>query len=56
MQENNDVRFENILIDLDKKLRTQGTVKTVDKENFDKYSEGLDVDFVSMIEKLFDEK
>ena len=56
MQENNGVRFEKILIDLDKKLRTQGTVKTVDKENFDKYSEGLDVDFVSMIEKLFDEK
>ena len=56
MQESKGVRFEYILIDLDKKLRTQGVVKTVDKENFPKYSEGLDKDFVSRVEKLFDDK
>jgi hypothetical protein len=54
MQESKGVRFEYILIDLDEKLRTQGVVKTVDKENFQKYSEGLDIDFVSRVEKLFD--
>ena len=56
MQENNGVRFEYILIDLDKELRTQGVVKTVDKENFTKYSERLDMDFVSRVETLFDYK
>ena len=56
MQENNGVRFEYILIDLDKELRTQGVVKTVDKENFTKYSERLDRDFVSRVETLFDYK
>jgi hypothetical protein len=56
MQENNGVRFEYILIDLDKKLRTQGIVKTVDKENFTKYAEGLDIDFVRRVEMLFDYK
>lgn len=56
MQERDGLRFENILIDLDKKLRTQGVVKNVDKEDFEKYSEGLDMDFVSRVEKLFDEK
>jgi len=56
MQENNGVRFEYALMDLDKKLKTQGIVKTVDKENFTKYSEGLDRDFVSRVERLFDYK
>jgi len=56
MQENNGVRFEYILIDLDKELRTLGVVKTVDKENFTKYSERLDRDFVSRVETLFDYK
>ena len=56
MQENNGVRFEYILIDLDKELRTQGVVKTVNKENFEKYSKGLDMDFISRVEKLFDDK
>ena len=56
MQESKGERFEYILIDLDKKLRTQGVVKNVDKEDFLKYSEGLDMDFVSRVEKLFDYK
>jgi len=56
MQESKDISFEYILIDLDKKLRTQGVVKNVDKEDFEKYSKGLDMDFVSRVEKLFDDK
>jgi len=56
MHENKDIGFEYILIDLDKKLRTQGVVKSVDKENFEKYSKGLDKGFVSRVEKLFDDK
>ena len=56
MQDSKGERFEYILIDLDEKLRTQGVVKTVDKENFSKYAEGLDRDFISRVEKLFDDK
>ena len=56
MQEGKGLRFENILVDLDKKLINQGVVKNVDKENFEKYSEKLDIDFVNRIEKLFDDK
>ncbi len=45
--------FEDILFDFDKKIKNQGIVKTVNKENFEKYSEGLDAEFVSDVEKLF---
>jgi hypothetical protein len=48
--------FEYILIDLDKKLRAQGVSKRVNKVNFEEYSKGLDKDFISRVEKLFDEK
>jgi hypothetical protein len=54
MHEDKDIGFEYILIDLDKKLRTQGVIKSADKENFEEYSKGLDKDFVSRVEKLFD--
>ena len=56
MQEGKDIGFEYILIDLDKNLKAQGVIKNVDKENFEKYSKGLDKDFVSRVEKLFDDK
>lgn len=56
MHSDKDIGFEYILIDLDKKIRIQGVIKTVDKENFEKYSKGLNKDFISRVEKLFDDK
>lgn len=56
MHEDNDIGFEYILIDLDEKLLSQGVSKTVSKENFEKYAEGLDKDFISRVKKLFDNK
>lgn len=53
MNEDNDIGFEYILIDLDKKLRSQGVAKSVDKENFEKYAKGLNKNFISRVEKLF---
>lgn len=48
--------FEYILIDLDKKLGTQGVSKSISKVNFEEYSRGLDKDFISRMKKLFDDK
>ena len=45
--------FEYVLLDLDKKLRDEDIHKTVTKSNFDVYSKGLDKNFVSRVEKLF---
>lgn len=56
MQEDKDIGFEYVLIDLDEKLRSQGVNKTVDKENFEKYSNGLNEEFISRVEKLFEVK
>lgn len=56
MHEDKDKGFEYILIDLDKKLRAQGVSKSVSKVNFEEYSKGLDKEFVSRVEKLFDDK
>lgn len=46
--------FEDILIDLDKELKAQGVSKNVNKKNFEKYSKGLDKEFVNKIEELFE--
>jgi len=56
MNEGKDIGFEYILLDLDEKLREQGVTKSVDKENFENYAKRLDKDFISRVEKLFDEK
>ena len=56
MNADNGMGFEYALIDLDEKLRAQGVIKSVDKENFEEYSKGLDKDFISRVEKLFDNK
>lgn len=56
MQEDKDIGFEYVLIDLDKKLRAQGVDKAVDKENFEKYSNELNEEFISRVEKLFEVK
>lgn len=45
--------FEEVLIDFDRKLRSQGITKSVNKDNFEKYAEGLDEEFTSRVEKLF---
>lgn len=45
---------EAILSDLDKQLKDQGVNKSVSKNNFDKFSEGLDKESVSETEKLFE--
>ncbi|MFL0246087.1 hypothetical protein [Candidatus Clostridium stratigraminis] len=56
MIEDKGVGFEYILIDLDKKLKTQGVTKTVNKTNFDNYAKDLDKSFVSRVEQLFNNK
>lgn len=45
---------EAILTDLDKQLKDQGVNKSVSKNNFDKFSEGQDKEYVSETEKLFE--
>ncbi len=54
--EDHGLGFENILNDLDKKLLAQGVTKSVNKDNFEKYSKGLDKNFIRKVEKLFDNK
>lgn len=54
MQEDKDIGFEYVLIELDEKLRAQGVDKTINKENFEKYSKDLNKEFISRVEKLFD--
>lgn len=56
MHEDKDRGFEYILIDLDKKLKTQEVTKTVNKTNFDNYAKGLDKSFISRVEQLFNNK
>lgn len=51
-----DKGFENILVDFDNKLRAEGVSKSINKANFEKYSKGLDKNFISRVEKLFDDK
>lgn len=46
--------YMDILLRLDKQLKEQGIEKEVDKKNFEKYSNGLDQDHVSKVEKLFE--
>lgn len=53
MHKDKDIGFEYILNDLDKKLKVQGVIKSVNKENFEEYAKGLDKDFISRVEKLF---
>lgn len=53
MLQENSTSFEYILIDLDKKLNAQGVDKRVDTENFEKYSSGLDPNFISRVKQLF---
>lgn len=37
--------FEEVLTDFDRKLRGLGITKSVNKDNFEKYAEGLDKEF-----------
>lgn len=53
MIEDKNRGFEYILIDLDKKLKTQGVTKIVNKTNFDNYAKDLDKNFISRVEQLF---
>ena len=46
--------LEGVLIDIDKQLKVQGVSKSVDKNNFEKFSNGLDKEYVSETEKLFE--
>jgi hypothetical protein len=56
MHTNDDRGFEFIILDLDEKLKVQGVPKTVDKTNFENHAKDLDKDFISRVEKLFDNK
>lgn len=56
MHEDKGKSFEYILIDLDKELISQRVSKNVNKVNFKDYSKDLDKDFISRVEKLFDDK
>lgn len=55
MDEQDGKRFEDIIVEFDEKLKSQGVTKNVDKKNFDKYSESLDKNFVDRIEKIFED-
>lgn len=54
MVESKDVYHEDILLILDQQLKEQGVEKEVNKKNFKKYASGLDKDFVSKVERLFE--
>lgn len=56
MQDSKNMNFEDVLINLDNELRAQGVMKSVNKDNFEGYAKGLDKDFVSRVEKLFNDK
>jgi hypothetical protein len=56
MHEKSDKSFEYIILDIDKKLRSQEVIKTVNKTYFDNYSKNLDKNFTSRVEKLFDNR
>lgn len=56
MQDSKNMNFEDVLINLDNELRAQGVIKSVNKENFEKYAKGLDKNFVSRVETLFNNK
>lgn len=45
---------EDILLNLDNQLKTQGVTKSVNKDNLKKYLEGFDKDYANKIEKLFE--
>ncbi|NLZ47189.1 MAG: hypothetical protein GX895_00105 [Clostridiales bacterium] len=52
--ESKEENHEDILLKLDQQLKELGVEKEVNKKNFDKFASGLDKDFVSKMEKLFD--
>lgn len=45
--------FEEVLIEFDKKMRKQGIPKSVNKDNFEKFAEGLNTEYTGRVEKLF---
>lgn len=54
MDEQKGKFFEDILHDLDKKLTSQGIIKNVSKKNFEKYSKGLDINYINKLEEVFE--
>lgn len=45
--------FEEVLIEFDKKMKKQGIPKSVNKDNFEKFAEGLNTEYTRRVEKLF---
>lgn len=45
--------FEEVLIDFDKKMRNKGIPKSVNKDNYEKFAEGLNTEYTGRVEKLF---
>jgi hypothetical protein len=56
VQEESDIDSEDILINLDEKLRMHGVIKSVNKNNFKEYSKELDKDYIYKVERLFNYK
>ena len=56
VQEESDIESEDVLINLDEKLRMYGVTKIVNKNNFKEYSKGLDKDYINKVERLFNDK
>lgn len=56
VHEESDIDSEDVLINLDEKLRMHGVTKSVNKNNFKGYSKGLDKDYISKVERLFNDK
>jgi len=48
-----NIYTEEVLFNFDKELRSRGIPKSVNKDNFEKFAEGLNEDYVKMVEKLF---
>ncbi|NMC56686.1 MAG: hypothetical protein GYA50_05655 [Eubacteriaceae bacterium] len=50
---NNKLNVGDVLVETDNKLRALGITKNVDKNNYDKYFEGMDDEYNNAIKKLF---
>ncbi|MGH4118633.1 hypothetical protein [Clostridium sp.] len=56
VQDESDIDSEDVLINLDEKLRMHGVIKSVNKNNFKEYSKELDKDYINKLERLFNDK
>ena len=56
VQDESDIDSEDVLINLDERLRMHGVIKSVNKNNFKEYSKEFDKDYINKVERLFNDK